>query len=216
MNNSTNQLKEFIQNYRKILLPLLLIFASVFLMILVIMPQFSSITNKMSEISDQNKLIATLTNSQRAVTDTSEALVNSDFDTATLALPVQKDISLVFDALTQAASETNTTVSTFAITVGGIYGKAAEASTVAGNPNMSVTASVIGDVASLVAFTQKLNETLPLSEISKIDISDSEAVLEISFYYKPVDASKIASEDSVTPLSQSDKILLNKLKEWEE
>lgn len=203
--------------YKKIIIPILLIIGCFFVLFLVILPQIPSISEKFATLKSQNNVISDLKKSLTVVTGESSQNLDSELTTATAALPSSKDISIIFDALTKAASDSNTTLSTFSLNVGGIYGTAAQSQAgTTGTPNVNVVAHVSSsDSQGLVNFATALSRILPLSEITKIEISGGEGTYNINFYYKPIDSAKIARQDRVLPLTTADKSLLNQLQNLE-
>ena len=60
-----------------------------------------------------------------------------------------------------------------------------------------------------------MRERLPLSDVLVINSSGSFATIEMVFFYKPLNLSAIAAQNRVLPLSQTDKNLLEQLREWD-
>ncbi|OGH18761.1 MAG: hypothetical protein A2868_03245 [Candidatus Levybacteria bacterium RIFCSPHIGHO2_01_FULL_40_15b] len=203
--------------YKKQILPLALILLSLFIAFRVILPQFSLISETNSIIENKKQELETLNNSIRVLETTSDDAVSEDLAISTNALPTSKDVTKIFGALSSAASASNTELNEFSLKIGGVFGKEvspADASAI-GVPQVSVVAKVSSsDTSNLIQFGQKLDQTLPLSEIKQIDAVGNLGTFEIKFYYKPIDLNIVSKKDKVTPLSQADRNLLNQLAEW--
>ncbi len=211
------KIKTIFINYKQVIIPLILIVGCFLILFFVILPQVPSISGKLSTIKKQNGIVSDLKNSISTVNSESSQTLDSEVSTSTTALPTVKDISVIFDALTRAAESSNTTLSTFSLNVGGVYGTAARIpNNTPGTPNVNVIAHVqSSDSRGLVDFATALSKTLPLSEVKKINVSGGEGTYDIDFYFKPVDSAKIAKQDHVAPLTASDKSLLNQLEQIE-
>lgn len=203
--------------YKKFLVPIGAIVGVFLLTFLVIIPQFSQITEKMREISDKRAEIKMLNNSINTVRTTPDSVLEENYDVATKALPLEKNVEYIFSALSTAASVSNTQLEDFSVEVGGIYGRAAKLPEgLVAAPQINVSAHIGGNSArDVVGFMQVLAETLPVSQISKVDISTGGGSYKLNFFFKPVDAAKIANQFDIQPLSQSELNLLKKLKEWD-
>ncbi len=203
--------------YNKFGIPAVFLLLSTFLLFRVILPQLSSISDIKNEISDKNAKVSALNTSLSAITGQSGADIDSVFSTTTHALPNSKDIALIFTSLSGAASNSDTSLQEFSLKVGSIYGKAADTAvqSTLGTPSVSVRASVSGSPDGILKFTEQVQKQLPLAEITSIDSNGDLATFQISFFYKPTDLARVAKQNNVTPLTQSQLNLLNQLKTWE-
>ena len=204
--------------YKKQILPLALILLSLFIAFRVILPQFSSISETNSLIENKKQELEILNNSIRVLEVTSDDAVSEDLAISTDALPTSKDVTKIFGALSSAASASNTELNEFSLKVG-VLGKEVSPADVSviGIPQVSVVAKVSSsDASNLIQFGQKLDQTLPLSEIKQIDAVGNLATFEIKFYYKPIDLNIVSKKDKITPLTQADRNLLNQLAEWKQ
>jgi len=211
------KLKSFLAKHKKILVPVVLDLLALFLVFWVILPQFTEIPETTSQIKGQNSRITTLNQSLSNIRSASDTEVDENFNTAVRALPTNKEVALIFSALSAAASASNTQLETFSLSVGGIFGRATELTQgVTNAPTITVTARIRGiDSRSMTQFSNELTKRLPLAEIKNISITSDSAYYEVGFFYKPVDTSKIEKQDKVTLLNQSEINLLNQLKEWD-
>ncbi|HVZ11774.1 MAG TPA: hypothetical protein VG965_01970 [Patescibacteria group bacterium] len=208
------KLKILLARYKRFLLPMGVSIASVVIVLFVIFPQINSISQKMSDISEQTKKVESLRQSYSIITQSDDSALDNGVQVTTSALPTAKNIPLIFNGLSEAASSSNTTLTDFSINVGGIYGRAANFTQegLIGAPTVEVVARVDGiDPKNTIQFAKSLVSKLPLSQINKIDISGSSAVYNISFFFKPYNSSGSTSVDSLAPVSQQDFNFINQL-----
>lgn len=205
--------------YKKQILPLTSIVLSLFIIVRVILPQLFSISETNTVISSKIQELETLNNSIRVLGAARDDEASRDLTLSTNALPTSKDIVKIFGALSSAARTSNTELNEFSLKIGGVFGKETGTGDISaiGVPRVSVTAKVSStDASNLSQFAQKLVQTLPLSEIKRIDTVGNLGTFEINFYYKPIDLNLVSKKDKVTPLSQAERNILNQLTEWDQ
>ena len=203
--------------HKRQIIPVVFIGLSFFIIFGIIIPQGSSISEANKTISAKQQEVDSLAQTLKLLSSLNENEVSSNLSTTTKALPTAKDISLIFTALTSAAAASETNIRDFSLKIGRLYGKAEEANTTLGVPEVEVIVRVSASSSSgFVSFSNEMQKRLPLSEIKKIDTNGIDGAYELSFYYKPHDISKISSQTTVAPLSQSDLNLINQLREWEQ
>jgi hypothetical protein len=210
------KIRSFFVKYKKLIVPLALDLASVFIVFGVIFPQISTISNQNSEIEKQNEVLINLRNSLNTINSQDVTVLDENFSIATRALPVSKDVALIFSSLTDASSGTNNILGDFSLTVGGVYGRAAQLiEGVTSVPSVGVTANVSGSSArNLALILEYLLRHIPLTEVKQARISQDAADLQVNYFYKPVDVSRITKSDKVTPLSQADQNTIEQMKDW--
>jgi hypothetical protein len=207
-----------ITKYKKFIVPVAINMATVFIIVVIILPQFSILGDTLSQIKTQKEKVSDLNSTLSTIVSAQDLTLDSSLTSSTRAVPTGKDVSLIFSALSKAAAASGTELGEFSLTVGGIFGRAAQiAPGVGSTPSIVVSASVKGgDVKSLIQFSSELQKLLPLSQINRLNVSGDTASFEISFFYKPLDELKISKQQGVAPLSQADLNLLSQLKEWEQ
>lgn len=203
-------------NYKKLMIPAALVLSSVIILLFIILPQISSISDQLLIIKNQQEEVSTLKASLNVLTGQPNTELDTGFATSIHALPTGKDIALIFSVLSESATATNIILKEFSLTIGGVHGRAAKLDSGATLPKVNVTASIGGtERRDFVSFASELQKRLPLSELSRLDMSEDSATVEIAFFYKPYDITQTKKLDKILPLSQADLNLLNKLREWE-
>ncbi len=210
--------RKYYAKYKKQIIPILLISLSFFVIFRVILPQVSAISESNQAISEKIREVETLKDTLSALSSLNEADSVSNLQTSLKALPTSKDISIIFSALSSAATSSQSELKDFSLKVGGVYGRAAKVSSggVKGVPAVDVIARVSSpNPENLILFSKELRERLPLAEVKRIDSNNDLGTFEIGFYYKVNDLSLISRQDKVLPLSQADLNLITQLKGWD-
>jgi len=211
------KLPNYLNKYKRFLIPIIFILLSVFMIFLIIIPQFSQISDLNNQVSAENDKVNTLQTSLNALSSMDDHDLETKKSIATDALPTTKDVSRIFSALAAAADASQTNLGDFSLDAGPVFGSALlNESKVQGTPSLEVTVRVEGsDASNLADFAKELQKTLPLSEVKKINSTDSSANYTVGFFYKPVDLSVISKQEKVTLPSQSTDALLNQMQTWE-
>lgn len=149
----------------------------------------------------------------------SENQIESNYQLVTTALPIQKDIILIFGELNTAASRANVELGGFSLQVGNVYvedNKAIDTKkNINGVPYLNILVGVSGDSRGLRAFADELYKSLPLVEIESIDISQRNARYEVNFFYKPISLRTDSDNiEMATPLSSVENQQLEILNSW--
>lgn len=202
--------------YKKYLVPAIFILTSLFIVFVIIFPQISEIGKLNKSIEDKKKVVMDLQDDLNTLITLSEEGTKSDLATVANALPSAKDISLMFLALSSSASFANVELAGFSLKLGGVYeAGSGSVPSVAGFPTLSMNVVIKSkEPESIISFIEKLHEKIPLSEVGKFEISSNVANFNVNFYYKPYDIASISTQ-KVTPLSDSEKKLIEKLRSWD-
>lgn len=212
------QIKLYLKRYRQDILPAVLIIAALILGNFIIVSQFSDIGRLKTEIDVQKDTNEGLRSSDDALSVLSDEELSSDYDLVLSALPLNKSIGSVFEALTSAASESNVVVGSLNVQVGTVYDqdtKVLEKNNVEGVPYLNIIVRVTGQNASdFTNFAQILYESVPVVEINTIEASDSGAKYDMNFYFKPMNTTGFKAQTLVVPLNTAQQALLSTLREW--
>ncbi len=214
--------QQFYVKYRLFLLPAGIVVASFLILLQVVIPQFSFITELNNKMNEKSEELATLRSSLSALKGTPDAKLTSDYALSLSALPESKNMLSIFMALTTIASKSDVRVSDFSLKIGEVYedGKKKEEKPVPqknalGVPTLTVVAQVEADnPSSILAFSNNLYQVFPLAEIDTFSLTQGNGVFEINFFYKPFDLKQIAREELLTPMATKDQQLLQELTKW--
>ncbi|HVZ66886.1 MAG TPA: hypothetical protein VG917_01360 [Patescibacteria group bacterium] len=212
------ELQPYYLKYKNFILPTVFIMLSFFILFRVIMPQITSIASANQDIESKSTDVQTLQSSLSALSNADESAINDDLDTVVKALPVSKNITQIFEALSSAAGASSVDLKEYSLKVGGIYGRAEKVAqtSVKGVPSVDVEVKVGGaSPRQIVDFTKQIQQRLPLSEVTQINSNGNNASLIISFFYKPLDLTLVSRQDNVTGVNQNDQTVINQLKDWD-
>lgn len=208
----------YYRKYKQFLLPAVIFFLAFFIVVRIALPQFSNISATNETISAQKEEITKLEQALSTLNEYNSSQVDTNLSTASLALPVSKNIVAIFSSLSNVSARTNANIKSFSLKVGDLYSKKSNSPRInpqAQSPFIVVTVSVTSATSQdLVRFSEEIQKSLPLAEVKKIEVNDSEGNYEINFFYKPTNLSAVSLNHSVTPLTPKEKELLNKLSIW--
>lgn len=212
-----DQLLLFYNKYKPFIFSGVFLLFAFFIIIQVIFPQISFIFSLQEKISAKSEEASVLQISLDSLASLDEAQLSEDFKTANSALPTVKDIGGMFSSLTVAAGRSNVTVRGFSLKVGKLFGAQTVPQTnTAGVPYLTVSVkAVANDSRDFIIFLSELQKTFPISEVKTMNAEASTANFEINFYYQPLDIKALVKQEQVTPLTKSEKNLLETLQEWE-
>lgn len=183
--------KNFYYDHKEYLVPIVSITISAFLLLFFILPQISSFSEKNKE---KNTEVAKLDELKKTTSIASTAdlkKLDSDLALASGALPAGKDFEKILGALSSAASNTNVAIVDYQFQDSGSL-----VGSVQKFPALSFKINLLATPAQAIDFTNKLYESLPLSETSTFSYSKDVSSLTILFYYKPF--APVGSEEKVT------------------
>ncbi len=206
---------------KKQLLPLIFGFASFFVFFRIVMPQWSDIQDVQSLLTSKSTTVDAKEQSVTLLNSLPQSVVDENYEVITTALPLQKDVVLIYAELNKAAERSGVKLGGFSIKVGGIYAAESEKKTqpttkaVNGIPFLNILVNAEGENTSLRKFAQELYKSIPLVDIKAIDLAKSDARLDVNFYYKPVTVRPLnADTTAVKNLTKAEESQLNTLKGW--
>ena len=203
--------------YKKQLVPTILVSASLFILLRIIFPQITELSETGQEIERVQREIEDLNATLSTVSAFNSVEGEGNIALTTKALPNSKDISVIFSLLTGVASESNVEIRDFSLTIGGLYGRAAAGTGARGVPVVDVKVRFEAPGSqTFVALAEDIQTRLPLVEIQNVEISGNQGTFELGFYYKPIDLAALAKQGNVRPLTQADLNLINQLRTWDE
>lgn len=212
------QLKQIYLKYKKELMPLTLTVAAIILFFSIVIPQVNEIKGKLQDVKTQQKTNEDLRASESVLNSVSDSNIEDDYEIAVAALPLQKSIGSIFQALTAAASESNVSIGSLNVQVGNVYDVDSEKTigkTVEGVPFLNLIISVTGTNAfDFTNFANELYKTTPVVEINEISTTDTEAKYDLNFYFKPINEKGFKAQSVITPLTPPQRELLTTLEAW--
>lgn len=213
-------LKEIYKKRKKQLLPVILFLAAVVIFLRIILPQLSDIGEARSEIGKKEATVTAKEKNLQFLSTIPDEIIENDFRIATIAVPTQKDIILIYTELIDASLRAGVTLGGFSVQLGGVYTKdegeaAAEQRSQIGVPFVNILVNVAGPSLSVKNFADELYKSIPLVEIVKVNLLDNEAKYDVNFYYKPISLRpQGGSTEILVPLTKEEDDLLKELETW--
>ncbi|HSW96770.1 MAG TPA: hypothetical protein VLF89_03015 [Candidatus Saccharimonadales bacterium] len=194
--------------YRDFFVPVITIFVCIVVCLYVIVPQIQSYFALQNQFLQDQQQLQVLQQNFQKVTGLSDQQLNTNFNTTTAALPELKNATVVLNTISKAASVSNISLKDYTFAVGVLT------KTKSSLP-LHVTLSVNGNKDKLQKFVQQLSVSLPLSEITSIDIQDNDATINIVFYMQAASQSSINTSDPLQLLTNEDRSTLDLLSSWQ-
>ncbi len=184
-----------------------------------VLPQIQSWFSLQDEIKATEGRIQTIKDNISYLQVVDGQSVDADFHTATLALPAEKDFMGILNVISDAASSSNVALQDYSFTPPTVNKKSAatttttstDASTVGMTP-VRVSLVVEGKITGVNAFVKNIEKKLPLAEVKEVDFGETKAQIVINFYTRSFPDISLANGETINVLSQSDRILLQKLR----
>lgn len=235
----TNILDAYINNSKPYIVGFLLFVVSIFVSYSVIVPQWNVIKAKRSGIAQIKRDIEGVKSSVQTINALDSVNLNRSLDLTKTTLPDKKDIVAFYNALTAVASQSNVSIKSFSLKIGDLYQKDTSISQLSSNQDSLNSNQVRADVNSrqtisslpqtvgvtleieggddkgVYLFQKNIYRALPLAEVYTASINERSAKFEINFYYKEYNSKLIAKQTNIKPLSEAQKNLISKLKEWQ-
>lgn len=210
------ELRPYYIKYKPWILPVVLFSVSFFVVFRIIVPQLSSISDTKNTISLKQDELNRLTTTYQTLSAQDPSTADSQLATVSKALPTAKDIAGIFTTILDSASAAGVSLEGFSVRVGGIYGKAAVATSANGAfPFLSMEIKINSKLASqFTDFADTIQRKLPISEIKTFDLSRASGSIQVNFFYKPTDLAIISKQDKIGPLSAQEQKLLQTLETY--
>ena len=171
--------------YKAYLLPLGVICASIFVFLVLILPQFQTYFNNRDEVAADQHTIQTLNQNIQTLTLLNESEIKDSLTIANAALPSEKDFTGILNAISHAASLANVSLGDYSFQIGNLFGKTTSAGT--GQLSLTVSLSINGDLTSAQQFINLLGKEFPLSEVTGVNFrGNSGSDISATFFYNPL------------------------------
>lgn len=205
-------LKELYERYKEFLLPVALIFISLFLLFKFVLPLGGTIVSNKQARDDAMRDLNIVESNYKLVSSSDAQALEQDSEVLTQALPLEKDFAGILAAISGAGISSGVSVGNFEFQVGDI---SSTESNTGGKTSLQLLVNIQGDAQSIISFVNKINESLPLAEVNSVDFNQAGAVVNISFYYKPLNKADIADNIPLRNISAKDRELVTNLQRFQ-
>ena len=184
----------------------------------VIIPQFNQWFSIREQVLQTRERIALLEDNISFVRNLDRARLQNQLNTASLALPPDKDFGKMLILLTDASIEAGVSLSDYAFQVGDVASTSAKLSTLGTNglDSTKITVVVNGEIDDVQEFIRVLERSIPMSEVVTIDGSGENISVTVQFYQKPYPDIKIADDARLQPISDNKVNLIRELNNWKQ
>jgi len=196
---------------KEYLLPIGIIIVCLLLFFFVIVPQIYSLFDLQSEAKRESEKLNILKTNYTNLLNMNDAILKSQYDVSSSALPVSKDFAGILNAVSIAASKAEVSIGAFEFNVGDI---SKPPTSVRKFPILELTLNLIGDANGASRFIKELYKTAPISEIVTLKTYYNSISTTINFYYKAVPPVNFKGETPVKLLSGADLTVFDKISKW--
>lgn len=187
------------------------------LVVTIVIPQLTSWFSLREEAIQMGEKIAVINRNINYMKNVDRAVLNSQMQVATAAIPPEKDFASILNALTDSSIRSGVSLDDYAFQVGNISSASAKPENVVPNglPSLKLTVSVTGTVDKVILFLKNLQEKLPLSQVTDIDGTGQSVTINMEFYYKPLSETKYKDDEPITPVGDAQRQLIDSLSVWQ-
>ncbi|MBA3724507.1 MAG: hypothetical protein H0W89_06530 [Candidatus Levybacteria bacterium] len=202
--------------YFSIALTSLTVIGCLVLVFNVIIPQFAGWFSIREEIIATRARIAILESNINFMNNLDRNALNTQLDTATTALPTEKEFGPMLDALSAAAVSSGVSLNDFSFQVGNVASSSGQAADARHKDVAAIKITLVatGPIANVKKFISNLEKSIPVTEVVNIDGSNQTVSLSIQFYQKNVPQIDIQADKPLAPLSAEKTALIQDLAKW--
>lgn len=211
INADLKSIKFVFDRNKPYILPYIIIFACIILFFQFVIPQLKTLFAAREQAKEASEKLEILKENLNVLANTNEETLDLQLKTVSLALPLNKDFSGILSSIYYASQKTGVGLGSFSLKVGDL----SEPSNNDKFSTVSLSVPVNSNVDGVGSFVENIGKTVPLSEVTVIKIGERASVINLSFYYKPLDVVSIKEDIRINPVSQKGLALINKLSGFE-
>ncbi len=202
--------------YFSVALTALTVIGCLMLVFNVIIPQFTSWFSIREEIIATRERISVLENNINFMNNLDRNSLNTQLETATTALPPEKEFGSMLDSLSAAAVTSGVSLNDFSFQVGNVASSSGQAGDARHKDvaAIKITLVAVGPIANVKEFISDLEKSIPVTEVVNIDGSGQTVSLSVQFYQKDLPQIDIQADKPLTPLSAERTALIQDLAKW--
>lgn len=208
VNIDINTLKFLYAGYKEFAIPVVVIIVCFILLLKFIIPQFQALFTLSSEAKKDSSRIPVLKNNFNFLSTLTDSALDPQLQIVNFALPTNKDFIGIINAISYASSFAGVSVDDFQLQIGDLSQAATDTSTFS---SISLNLSVNGSIDDINKFIKALYTTLPLSEITSINVGNTSSSIAINFSYKPLPPVAYNNSTPINPIPTSRLELINTL-----
>lgn len=206
-----NDLRHLYFKYREYLIHSGVILVCIILFIVVIIPQIKNLVQAIQNAEKNQKGIEILKNNVNFFSNLNDEKLDSEVKIVTSSLPAEKDFILILRSLSNVSSKARVSLGDFNFKIGELSTKSAQTTQ---KPSLSLSIILNGDARDTSRFLNELAKTLPLSEVTDIQVGSNQSTLNVHFYYKPFSKVVFDNEMPVSQRSKKNQEVMGLLSSW--
>lgn len=207
------ELKVLYYRFKKYLIPLGVILGCILLVFFVLVPQAQNLLSLRGQENEAQQRIDILKKNVTLLNSLSDSQLDEKIKIVSAGLPIEKNYAGVLDALSIAEKTSQVTLGDFEFDVGDL--STGSARTFEKEPRLFIELFVNGPVAGMKDFLDKLSESLPISEVSSIQMNNKISTVKISFFYRPLPPIKFDVQKPLNGLKSSHEEIITMLQKWQ-
>jgi len=211
INTDLKSLKFILNKNRLYVFPIAAILISAILFFQFVIPQFKALLIAEKEVKATSLRIEAQKANLDVLTNINEGSLDSQLEILNSALPSSKDFIGILNSVYSAAQKTGVNLGSFSFKVGDL------SESISGNdfPVVKLSMPIVNSgIAGVNSFVETISKTFPISEVELIKIGNVSSVVNLSFYYKPLNISDYNQDIRISPISQKELMLINQLEEF--
>lgn len=211
INADLKSLKFIFDKNRPYIIPVVVILVVIVLFFQFVIPQFGALIKAQKEARESSLRLEVLKKNLDMLSNTNEETLDSQLRILNLALPLNKDFIGILNSVYSIAQKTGANLGSFSFKVGDI----SKSESNDNFPVVKLSVPINAGVGEINSFVEAISKALPLAEVYSVKVGIVSSMVDLSFYYKPLDSSNYAQDIRVNPISQKGIILFNQLSEFE-
>lgn len=196
---------------RDYVIPIIAIIIGFILFIRITIPTLNNLSEREQEVKFEKQKLETLKNNFKILSELNESILDSQLLAATDALPSGKNFAGVLNAVSISANRAGIFLGDFEFQVGDL---SKTVTPTKGLPSLQLSLVTTGNANATAGFVNELYKSLPISEITNIEVNGNRATLSTVFYYKPNALGKTDEYLPVSNLSQTDLKTIVEITSW--
>lgn len=210
INVDIKSIKLIFDRNKSYMIPIGVIFICVVLFFQFVIPQFNMIFIARQQSKEALLKLAALKENLRILSNIDDVSLNSQLEVLTRFLPAAKDFDGILNSINSSAQNAGADLGSFSFHVGDL-------SKTEGTdkfPTIKLSVPINSGISSVSNFIQVISKKMPLSEVSLVRIGGKSSMINLSFYYKPLDSSGRNEVSRINSVSQKGLLLIEKLKNF--
>ncbi len=193
-----------------------IIISSIFIFYQVVLPQLQNWFSISDEVVATRGRIEVINKNISFMNNLDKAALNDQANTATTALPLEKNFGTIVGALSDAAIQSGVSLDDYSFQVGNIASVSGQQVSIEKDLSLvRLIVSVRGSTDSVEVFIKNAGEKLPLSEITDVDGDSSATTVTFQFYQKQFPHITFQDYHPLVPIPDKYTALIHKLSDWQ-